>query len=79
MLWTCSEVQPNEAGALAAVVQALTEGDVSSRQERFAGLSPRASARQSSQVRSDACGGVHVILGSSAASSPPGSSRSAAS
>ena len=35
MLWTCSEVQPNEAGALAAVVQALTQGDASSRQERF--------------------------------------------
>ena len=35
MLWTCSEVQPNEAGALAAIVQSLTEGDASSRQERF--------------------------------------------
>jgi AAA domain len=35
VLWTCSEVQPNEAGALAAVVQALTKGDAASRQERF--------------------------------------------
>jgi hypothetical protein len=35
VLWTCSEVQPNEAGALAAVVQALIKGDAASRQERF--------------------------------------------
>jgi hypothetical protein len=35
VLWTCSEVQPNEADALAAVVQALTKGDAASRQERF--------------------------------------------
>ena len=34
-LCTCSEVHPNEAGALAAVVQAPAERDASAREERF--------------------------------------------
>jgi hypothetical protein len=79
LLWTCSEVQPNEAGALAAVVQALTKGDAASRQERFRWIvteGERAAVQpgELGRLRRGPCD-----LGKLGRQQPAGSSRSAAS